>query len=183
MSAHGNRHGVGWKTRRQPYARLTAILPARAESLGELHAAFDLFFSAAEGAGATIRPVDRIALVKAAAEVAASIVDHACPGMPDAQMSIALECDGSVLEARFEDSGRPYDPAAEPHLDRPRDAGPHLGIGLGVAQDSVDELEYARQGGRNCWRLVRRTPTGAPPGRDFGAPVALRRGDPGIRAG
>ncbi len=162
--AQVSRRGAGSPGRR-PHARLTTIVPARAESLGELHAAFDLFFSAAEGAGATIRSVDRIALVTAAAEVAANIVDHACPGMPDAQMSVALECDGATLEARFEDPGVPYHPGAEPDTDTPWDAHPHLGIGLVVAQDSVDELEYARQGGRNCWRLVRRTPTGAPPRR------------------
>ena len=150
-------------------------MPARAESLGELHTACDPFFSAAEGAGATIRPADRVALLTAAAEVAANIVDHSCPGMPDAQMSIALECNGATLEARFEDPGVPFHPGTAPDADTawdaspwdasPWDASPHLGIGLVVAQDSVDELEYARQGGRNCWRLVRRTPTGAPPRR------------------
>lgn len=176
MSA-GSRHGAGWRPVSQrgpvvkrwrpepkpkPHARLTAIVPARPESLAELHTAFDLFFLAAEGAGARIPVADRLALVTAAAEVAANIVDHACPGVPNAQMSVALECDGGTLEARFEDPGRPYRPGATPEdeaVDDERDT-PHLGLGLVVAREAVDALEYARQGGRNCWRLVRQAAAG-----------------------
>ncbi|MBA2321069.1 MAG: ATP-binding protein [Deltaproteobacteria bacterium] len=146
----------------QPLAGLTARFSARPESLAELHTAFETFFASAERAGAAIRPVDRVAMVTAASEIAANIVDHACHHLPDAQVSLALQRTGGSIEARFEDPGAPFGEA------RPKAEGdeiPHMGVGLKVARASLDALEYVREDGHNCWRLVRLTaPSGVTPG-------------------
>jgi len=141
----------------RPLANLTARFPARPESLAELHKAFETFFASAERVGAGIRPVDRLAIVTASSEIAANIVDHACHHLPDAHVSLALQRTGGSIEARFEDPGAPFGEA------RPKaeaDEIPHMGVGLKVARASLDALEYAREGGNNCWRLVRLTTPG-----------------------
>ena len=133
-------------------AGLTIRFSARPEGLVELHAAFDRFFAQADGAGAAIQTHDKVAMVTAAAEIAANIVDHACHDLPDAEVSVALARNRDSMEARFEDPG-----AACGDVDS--DASnpiPHLGIGLQVARASVDFLEYARDGEINRWLLVRR---------------------------
>lgn len=139
-------------------ASVTARFAARPEGLDELHEALDRFFTESDLAEAPIPFKDRMALLTASGEIAANIVAHACRGLPDAEVLVVLSHGEDYIEARFEDTGIPCgDP--EPGREAARNDGsevPHLGIGLNLARLCVDGLEYARRGGVNHWRLVRR---------------------------
>jgi serine/threonine-protein kinase RsbW len=136
-----------------PLAGVTATFRARPEGLVTLHATFDRFFEAADGAGATIGTLDQMAMLTAAAEVAANIVDHACHHLADdAEVSVALARLGDRVEARFEDHGAAYGDTVP---DRANPV-PHMGLGLDIARASVHALEYEREGQTNRWTLVRR---------------------------
>jgi serine/threonine-protein kinase RsbW len=133
-------------------ATVNARFRAEPEGLLELHAAFDRFFAEADGAGAAVSAHDRMAMLTAAAEIAANIVDHACHGLPDAEVRLVLARRTDSIEASFEDPGVACGEAT-PDAQNPI---PHMGLGLAVARASVDALEYARDGGTNHWRLVRK---------------------------
>src|SRR5688572_24997241 len=120
-----------------PLAAVTARFPARADGLDQLHAAFERFFVASDGAGAAVLPADRVAMLTAAAEIAANIVGYACRQVPNAEVMVALSRRRDSIEARFEDPGAE---CVESEPDR-IDPEPHLGIGLTVARACVDALE------------------------------------------
>jgi anti-sigma regulatory factor (Ser/Thr protein kinase) len=133
--------------------RVTARFPARPEGLAEVHAALDRFFDQSEAKVRRIAPADRVAIVTAAGEVAANIVEHACGAVPDAHVQMVVHGHVDHIEVAFEDPGAPYvvpAPSAEDLL-------PQGGMGLMVAHAAVDTLQYVRAGDRNHWRLVRRT--------------------------
>lgn len=132
---------------------VSATFPARPEGLDRLHAALERFFREADHAGAGLCAQDRAALVTAVGEIAANIIAHACRDLPDADVRLALARRPDCVEARFEDPGVP----CLTHAPAPPGPVPHLGIGLHLAQCSVDALEYARGAHTNHWRLVRRT--------------------------
>ena len=136
-------------------ASVNARFRARPDGLVELHAAFDRFFAEADGVGAAVGAHDRMAMLTAAGEIAANIVDHACHDLPNAEVRLALTRMSDRIEASFEDPGAACGEVAHDD-DNPI---PHLGIGLTVARASVDALEYAREGGTNHWRLVRKLGT------------------------
>jgi anti-sigma regulatory factor (Ser/Thr protein kinase) len=137
--------------------------PATAESLPELHAAFDTFFEAAHEAGAPVRRADRVPIVTAAGEIAANIIEHSCIGLPEAHISVDMTRAPHAVEVVFEDPGIPYVAKEVMALE----AIPQGGMGLIVAGASLDELDYAREDGHNRWRLVRNT---GPVGPEDGGP-------------
>ena len=146
-------------TSRQPIVRLRARIQARPEGLADLHDAFERFFAQAEDQDSGVASEDRVAIVTAAGELAANIIEHACKDMPEAEMSLVLRGHHDRIEVGFEDPGDAYTPP--PMSDAEIEQLPLGGMGMGVITASVDELEYVRVRGTNQWRLVRRT-TGEP---------------------
>lgn len=128
--------------------------PARPEGLAHLHAAFERFFQQSEAEGTAIGSADRVAILTAAGEIAANIVEHACCDLPDAQMSLVLDRHTDRIEVAFEDPGAPY---VGPEYREPEWI-PQGGRGLMLTRASVDEVEYVRSATTNRWRLVRSTP-------------------------
>lgn len=139
-----------------PLVKLSVALPARPEGLEDLHTAFDQFFAEAE-----VPPDDQVALLTAAGEVAANIMEHACRDLPDAEMLLELYGRHGGFEVAFTDPGTEFetddlvgdavDPAAEG------------GRGLQLVRASVDEVEYQRTDDTNRWRLVRTRRPSRPP--------------------
>lgn len=134
-----------------PLVQVKARFPARPEGLEELHAAFDTFFAQSERAGRDTLSADRVAILTAAGELAANIVEHACGHLPDAQMSLVLARHSDRIEVAFEDPGTPYEGPSEPE---PEYFIPQGGRGLMLIEASVDALEYVRAGGKNRWKIV-----------------------------
>jgi anti-sigma regulatory factor (Ser/Thr protein kinase) len=139
----------------RPLVQVRARFPARPEGLAQLHAAFDRFFAAA--AAARFHPADRVAIVTAAGELAANIVEHACGHLPDAEMSLVLDGHADRIEVAFEDPGAPYEGSDDDRSNARSDGIPQGGMGLSLIRASVDAVEYLRAGDTNRWRIVRRT--------------------------
>jgi anti-sigma regulatory factor (Ser/Thr protein kinase) len=125
-------------------------IPANPEGLQDLHTAFDEFFAEASGSG--MSDEDRLALLTAAGEVAANIVEHACTHLPEAEMLLELSVRHGGFEVAFTDPGTEYDTVEGP----PAADGAEGGRGLSLVRASVDAVEYSRVDDANRWRLVRR---------------------------
>jgi anti-sigma regulatory factor (Ser/Thr protein kinase) len=95
-----------------------------------------------------------------AEEVLTNIAKYAFePGTtPTAEILVSVTASEAVLE--FRDAGRPFDPLAQPppDLDLPLEERAVGGLGLPLVRALVDEVRYARKGGSNVLRLVKRTP-------------------------
>src|SRR5687768_12486939 len=79
-------------------------LPVKPEGLEDLHAALERFCE-----DARVPFEDRIALLTAAGEVAANIVEHACGHLPDAEMLLELYSRHGGFEVAFTDPGSEFD--------------------------------------------------------------------------
>ena len=85
-----------------------------AERLGQVHAALERFWAAADQA--LPHPPDtawRARFATAVAEIAANIVEHAYPpGMPAGRLRLRLRAYPTYVEAQFCDAGIPFQPWA-----------------------------------------------------------------------
>jgi anti-sigma regulatory factor (Ser/Thr protein kinase) len=78
-------------------------------------------------------------------------------------VSIDVGADDGVLSIRFEDSGRPFDPASREDPDvspvpaEERDVG---GLGIFMVKRLMDEVSYKREGGKNVLVLRKRVSQG-----------------------
>jgi anti-sigma regulatory factor (Ser/Thr protein kinase) len=133
-------------------------LSARPEGLADLHSTFDQFFEQAQAAGMPVLGADRLAILTAAGELVANIVEHACAELTNPVMSLVLERSPGRIEIASEDPGVPY-VGREVSEDQPVESGLIAlgGRGMMVIRASVDELRYKRVGARNRWRLIRNT--------------------------
>ena len=137
---------------RSPIVEQFARVPANGIGVDELHAVFDRLVDASVAAGHPLASEDAVALRTAVGEIVANIVEHACAGLSDAQVSFSLTRYADQVEATFEDPGVPFRPLMPNTLDDL----PQGGMGMSVVRGSVDELGYSRVGTMNRWRLVRR---------------------------
>jgi anti-sigma regulatory factor (Ser/Thr protein kinase) len=139
--------------------QVRAHLSARPEGLADLHSTFDTFFERAQAAGMPVLGADRVAILTAAGELAANIVEHACAELTNPRMTLLLERRPGCIELASEDPGVPY-VGPEDSEDEPVESGIIAlgGRGLMVIRASVDELQYRRVGARNRWKLIRSTP-------------------------
>jgi anti-sigma regulatory factor (Ser/Thr protein kinase) len=142
-----------------PLVQLKVALPARPEGLEDLHTAFDQFFAEAE-----VPLDDQIALLTAAGEVAANIMEHACRDLPDAEMLLELYGRHGGFEVAFTDPGTEFETDSL-HGDTV-DSGSEGGRGLQLVRASVDEVEYQRKEDTNRWRLLRTRRPSKPPEAD-----------------
>jgi anti-sigma regulatory factor (Ser/Thr protein kinase) len=138
-----------------PIAQMRVAVPAKPEGLEDLHTAFDHFFAEVEPDALSFE--DRIALITAAGEVAANIVEHACSHLPDAEMLVELYARSGGFEIAFTDHGTEFDTTVD-HTAETEEAPPDEaegGRGLAVVRASVDEVAYSRVDDTNRWRLLR----------------------------
>jgi anti-sigma regulatory factor (Ser/Thr protein kinase) len=80
-------------------------------------------------------------------------------GMKRGQIEVEIRAsiEGRVLELRFADNGRPFDPlqAAAPALDLPLARRPAGSLGIHLVRALTDTQRYAREGGCNVLVLTR----------------------------
>lgn len=87
-----------------------------------------------------------------------NILNHGFdPGAPQL-VEIRLEAGEDRLTVEVEDSGRAFDPLAAPPVDTsvPLAEKPIGGLGVHLMRQFMDELSYARTGGRNLLRMTKR---------------------------
>jgi len=92
-------------------------------------------------------------------EIATNVVLH---GYEEAGLSGDLKIESSMEDDRFvvllEDSGRPYDPNVhtvfQAEFDQPLESRKIGGLGIFLARDGVDELQYSATGNANVHRFI-----------------------------
>jgi anti-sigma regulatory factor (Ser/Thr protein kinase) len=97
-------------------------------------------------------------LALALEECGANIVHHACGGRPEERFSVKFEYAAAALAIELRDRGPAFDPtsAAARDLDGADGDRPPGGWGIHLVRNYVDEVGYAREGGENVLRLVKR---------------------------
>jgi anti-sigma regulatory factor (Ser/Thr protein kinase) len=102
-----------------------------------------------------IETVHDCALV--AEEVLANIVEHAYAGQPG-RAAVEVRLASEEIRLRFEDTGPPFNPLAQPppDLDAPIAARGVGGLGILLIRQLVDACEYTREGGTNVLTARRR---------------------------
>ena len=93
-----------------------------------------------------------------AEELVTNVAKHAYAPEAAAAMEMRVSTDAGAVSLEFRDSGRPFDPLAQPSpdLDAPLEERPIGGLGLTLLRALVDEATYAREGPVNVLRLVKR---------------------------
>ena len=93
-----------------------------------------------------------------AEEVVTNIAKYAYAPRVAAAVEMRVSTGGDAVSLEFRDSGRPFDPLAQPppDLDAPLEERPIGGLGLTLVRAMADEARYAREGQVNVLRLVKR---------------------------
>jgi anti-sigma regulatory factor (Ser/Thr protein kinase) len=91
-------------------------------------------------------------------ECGANIVHYACRGQAQEKFRVSFECAAGVLSVELRDCGPAFDPtsAAARDLDDPDGNRPVGGWGIHLVRHYIDEAHYAREGGENVLRLIKR---------------------------
>jgi serine/threonine-protein kinase RsbW len=125
----------------------TLVTAAEPAALERVHELLEQLWEDADDVGAQ----DRIRFETAVPEIAGNIVMHAPDGRP-LEFTLRANVRPDRIEARFEDSGRRVDvDLAAAQL--PDDLA-ESGRGLALALAAADEVEYRRDGAKNCWRVM-----------------------------
>lgn len=125
-----------------------------AASNEELPAMMEFVIDQARAAGLSDHHLFQVEL--AAEEILTNIIKYAYPdGGGDMEVSCGPTPRGFWME--FSDQGPPFNPlaVAEPALDDPVTERQVGGLGLFLVRRFMDEVEYARQGGRNHLRMLK----------------------------
>ena len=132
--------------------RATIILQSRLTDLERL-AAFVDQFGEQNGVGAR----DLFAVKLALDEVVTNGIRYAHDDAGDHEIVVRLVREGGEVVAEVEDEGRPFDPlqAGAPDLAAPLEQRPVGGLGIHLARQMTDRLEYRRQGDHNVLRFRR----------------------------
>lgn len=101
-------------------------------------------------------------LALALEECGANIVQHACHGRAEEKFRVGFEHSPGALAVELRDDGPPFDFTSAPARDTPAadDDRPPGGWGIQLVRRHVDEVRYAREGGENVLRLVKRLQSG-----------------------
>jgi len=94
---------------------------------------------------------DRMMFETAVTEIAGNIVEH---GGADVDLTLRVWAGSDRVVALFEDNGRglPSDIVTSAEMAGDLD---ETGRGVALAKATVDDMSYRREGGHNCWKLVR----------------------------
>ena len=97
-------------------------------------------------------------LRRAVDEIATNIIEHGYVHKKGQEfLELEAQFDRSVLIISLEDTGIPFNPIKHPtpnNFNKPLEDREIGGLGVYLAQISVDELIYERIGHRNCNRLI-----------------------------
>jgi len=132
-------------------AHLERVLPTTPDALDLAHEQLEELWAADPG----VSPADRMRFELAVIEILGNIVEHAWradEGHPSARrLSLELILTRDRLEAVLGDNGIPasIDLSAATMPDEDAESG----RGLALTLAAVDALDYARDGGRNVWRI------------------------------
>jgi len=132
--------------------RATIILQSRLTELERL-AAFVDQFGEQNGVGAR----DLFAIKLALDEVVTNVIRYALDDAGDHEIVVRLGREGDEMAAEVEDEGRPFDPlqVETPDLTAPLEQRPVGGLGIHLARQMTDRLEYRRQGDHNVLTMRR----------------------------
>lgn len=125
-------------------------LPAVLDSLAEIRR-----YAKAAAAGAGIDEARAYQLQLAVDEIATNIIAYGYKDAgPGAEMAITSDIRGDALVVTLEDQGPAFDPRTKPmpdaeYLTRPLEERTIGGLGIYLATQGVDRLDYRREGDRN----------------------------------
>ena len=89
-------------------------------------------------------------------ELAQNVVDYAYnDGEGDVEVAVTSRDEVVVIE--IVDSGKPFDPLTEapaPDLTSPIESRPIGGLGVHFTKTLMDDVEYRRESGKNCLKIV-----------------------------
>lgn len=134
-------------------SELICTVPAERE---QLYRVLEFTEAQAKEAGASRKETDRLLL--AVEEIFVNIADYAyVDGRGDVTVKVR-RTDNAQMEITFSDSGVPYDPLEKPDPDtylaaEKRQEG---GLGILLAKNMMDEMEYERRDGRNILTMKKR---------------------------
>lgn len=134
-------------------SELICTVPAERE---QLYRVLEFTEAQAKEAGASRKETDRLLL--AVEEIFVNIADYAyADGRGDVTVKV-LRTDNAQMEITFSDSGVPYDPLEKPDPDTHLAAEKRQEGGLGIllAKNMMDEMEYERRDGRNILTMKKR---------------------------
>lgn len=134
-------------------SELICTVPAERE---QLYRVLEFTEAQAKEAGASRKETDRLLL--AVEEIFVNIADYAyADGRGDVTVK-ARRTDNAQMEITFSDSGVPYDPLEKPDPDTHLAAEKRQEGGLGIllAKNMMDEMEYERRDGRNILTMKKR---------------------------
>lgn len=134
-----------------PEVHLRLTMPTTPDALELAHERLAELWDADVG----VSPADRMRFELAVIEILGNIVEHAWiadPAHPsERRLSLELVLTAERLEAVLGDNGRPtsidLSAATMPDVDA------ESGRGLAITLAAVDSLDFARDGGRNIWRI------------------------------
>ena len=131
-------------------ARRTLDVPATLDSIDEVQAEFDAWWTALGEENDATRFAFEIAVV----EIATNIVTHThrAEGTSGRRYRLELDADEAAVTAVFTDNGKPSD--IDLSTVTMADVDDESGRGLALAIAALDSLDYRRAGGRNVWTLV-----------------------------
>ena len=94
-------------------------------------------------------------------ELAQNVVDYAYNDTPgDVEVAVTSRDETIVIE--IVDEGKPFDPltdAPAPDLTSPIESRPIGGLGVHFTKTLMDDVEYRRESGKNCLKIVTRKGT------------------------
>lgn len=134
-------------------SELICTVPAERE---QLYRVLEFTEAQAKDAGASRKETDRLLL--AVEEIFVNIADYAyVDGRGDVTVKVR-RTDNAQMEITFSDSGVPYDPLEKPDPDTHLAAEKRQEGGLGIllAKNMMDEMEYERRDGRNILTMKKR---------------------------
>jgi anti-sigma regulatory factor (Ser/Thr protein kinase) len=89
-------------------------------------------------------------------ELLTNVISHALPADQPHEIIVDVSVVGSTAVCELSDPGAPFDPLARPtpDLDADLDARPIGGLGIHLVRQSIPDVSYRRENGRNIMRLA-----------------------------
>jgi len=110
-------------------------------------------FGAAQGLSANVVNALNVVLD----EAVSNAINHGYDAGVRGEIAVRLRRAGDGVLLEVEDDGRPFDPlqTPPPDLTLPLEQRPIGGLGVHLIRNLMDEVSYARVGGRNVLKMVK----------------------------
>ncbi len=91
-------------------------------------------------------------------EAVSNAINHGYEAGVRGEIAVRLRRAPEGVSVEVEDDGKPFDPlqAPPPDLSLPLERRPIGGLGIHLIRNLMDEVSYARVGGRNVLKMVKR---------------------------